>query len=75
VTLGLLIWFGVVGGGGLFWWLGIVIVAGAFAYEHSLVKPDDLSRVNRAFFTANGFVGISLFVCALIDLIVRGLGA
>jgi 4-hydroxybenzoate polyprenyltransferase len=43
-------------------------------YEHSLVKPDDLSKVNRAFFTTNGFVGISLFCFALVDLIVRGLG-
>jgi 4-hydroxybenzoate polyprenyltransferase len=73
VTLGLLVWFGIVAGGSGFWWLGIVVVAVAFAYEHSLVKPDDLSKVNRAFFTTNGFVGISLFCFALIDLIVRGL--
>lgn len=73
VTLGLLIWFGVVAHGGIFWWLGLVVVAGAFCYEHSLVKPDDLSKVNRAFFTTNGFVGISLFCFALVDLIIRGL--
>lgn len=75
VTLGLLVWFGVAGGATGFWWAGVVVVAGAFAYEHSLVKPDDLSKVNRAFFTTNGFVGISLFCFALIDLIWRGLGA
>ena len=74
VTLGLLVWFGAVAGGSWFWWLGIAVVAVAFVYEHSLVKPDDLSKVNRAFFTTNGFVGISLFCFALIDLIVRGLG-
>jgi 4-hydroxybenzoate polyprenyltransferase len=44
----------------------------AFAYQHAIVKPDDLSRVNRAFFTANGFVGIALFAFALVDLVVRG---
>jgi 4-hydroxybenzoate polyprenyltransferase len=36
------------------------------------VRPGDLSRVNRAFFTANGFVGIALFVFALLDLVIRG---
>jgi 4-hydroxybenzoate polyprenyltransferase len=75
ITLGLLIWFGVVAHGGVLWWIGIAVVAAAFWYEHSLVKPDDLSKVNRAFFTTNGFVGISLFCFALVDLLVRGLGA
>lgn len=58
---------------GLFFWTGLVIVAAAFCYEHSIVKPHDLSRLNRAFFTTNGFIGITLFVCALLDLLVRGL--
>jgi 4-hydroxybenzoate polyprenyltransferase len=53
----------------------VVVTAGAFAYEHAIVKPDDLSRVNRAFFTTNGFVGIALFAFGLIDLLTRGLGA
>ena len=75
ITLGLLAWFGVVAHGGALWWIGVAVVAAAFWYEHSLVKPDDLSKVNRAFFTTNGFVGISLFCFALVDLIVRGLGA
>jgi 4-hydroxybenzoate polyprenyltransferase len=48
-------------------------VAGAFLYEHSIVKPHDLSRLNRAFFTVNGVIGITLFVFALLDLIARGL--
>ncbi len=39
--------------------------ASAFGYEHSLVKPDDLSKLNRAFFTTNGFVGIGLFAFGL----------
>jgi 4-hydroxybenzoate polyprenyltransferase len=45
----------------------------AFLYEHSIVTPHDLSRLNRAFFTVNGAIGIVLFVCALLDLLVRGL--
>ncbi|PWI45545.1 menaquinone biosynthesis prenyltransferase MqnP [Streptomyces sp. ICBB 8177] len=75
VTTGLLVWYGLLTGAGVFWWIGLTIVAVAFLYEHSIVKPHDLSRLNRAFFTVNGFIGIALFVCALLDLLVRGLGA
>jgi 4-hydroxybenzoate polyprenyltransferase len=71
ITFGLFIWFGVLAGFGLLWWLGMAVIAIAFAYEHSIVKPHDLSRVNRAFFTANGFVGITLFGFAALDLVVR----
>lgn len=74
-TTGLFVWFGLLTGAGVFWWLGVVVVAGAFVYEHSLLRPDDLSRLNRAFFTVNGFVGIALFCFALLDLITRGLRA
>ncbi|WP_049572042.1 menaquinone biosynthesis prenyltransferase MqnP [Streptomyces sp. SBT349] len=74
VTLALLVWYAAATGGGPFLWVGLVAVAGAFAYEHTIVTPRDLSRLNRAFFTVNGFVGISLFVFALLDLVVRGLG-
>ncbi|MEV6197468.1 menaquinone biosynthesis prenyltransferase MqnP [Streptomyces sp. NPDC051920] len=73
VTTALFVWYGVATGAGAFFWLGLVIVAGAFLYEHSIVKPHDLSRLNRAFFQVNGFIGIALFVCALLDLLVRGL--
>lgn len=44
-------------------WLGVAglaAVAGLIAYEHSLVKPDDLSRLDAAFFTVNGYIGILL---------------
>jgi 4-hydroxybenzoate polyprenyltransferase len=75
VTLGLFIGFGAMVHAGVWWWIGLVVVALAFGYEHSLVKPNDLSKVNRAFFTANGFVGIALFVFGLLDLVARGLGA
>ena len=73
VVLALFVLFGRLTHGGPLWWLGLVVVAGAFYYEHSLVKPDDLSRLNRAFFTVNGFVGIALFCFALADLLARGL--
>lgn len=75
VTTGLFAWYAVATGAGGFLWLGLVIVAAAFLYEHTLVKPHDLTRLNRAFFQVNGFIGIALFVCALLDLLVRGLAA
>jgi 4-hydroxybenzoate polyprenyltransferase len=47
-------------GFGLPWpaWAGIVVVAALLAYEHSLVKADDLSKLNAAFFTVNGYISM-----------------
>ncbi|OKK05838.1 prenyltransferase [Streptomyces sp. CB03234] len=73
VTTALLVWYALATGAGPFFWAGLLIVAVAFLYEHTIVRPHDLSRLNRAFFTVNGFIGIALFVCALADLLVRGL--
>ena len=49
---------------GLSWpyWLGLVIIAGLLVYEHSLVSPTNLSRINVAFFNINGYISITLFV-------------
>jgi 4-hydroxybenzoate polyprenyltransferase len=47
---------------GLLGALGIAAVAALLVYEHSLVKADDLSRVNAAFFTVNGYVSVLFFV-------------
>lgn len=68
VTFVLFAWFGVLVGFSLPWWIGLAVAAAAFGYQHVAVTPTDLSRVNRAFFTANGFVGIALFAFALLDL-------
>jgi 4-hydroxybenzoate polyprenyltransferase len=47
--------------------LGVGVVAGLLAYEQSLVKPHDLSRVNAAFFTVNGCVSVGLLVFTAVD--------
>lgn len=73
VTTVLLVWYALATEAGGFFWTGLVVVAGAFVYEHTIVKPHDLSRLDRAFFTVNGFIGIALFGCALFDLLARGL--
>jgi 4-hydroxybenzoate polyprenyltransferase len=59
-------------GAGLGWpyYLGVGVGAGLIAWEHQLVKPGDLSRLNAAFFTANGIVSIVVFLGALVDRIV-----
>lgn len=75
VTFGLFLLFGVLEGFGGFYYAGLAVTAVAFGYEHAVVSPSDLSRVNRAFFTANGFVGIALFGFAVLDLLARGLHA
>jgi len=46
---------------------GVVVVAGLLVYEHSLVKSDDLSKVNFAFFNVNGIIGIGLMCVVIVD--------
>jgi len=52
-------------------WAGVALVAGLLVYEHGLVKPNDLSRVNAAFFTVNGWVSMLFFVFWAADILVR----
>ena len=54
---------------GIFYWLGMMIVAGMFIYEHSLVREDDLSRLDIAFFNMNGYISITVFVFTFLDYI------
>src|SRR5262249_25064155 len=48
--------------------LGVAVVAALLAYEHSLVRPDDLARVNLAFFHVNAVISVGLLVVALADM-------
>ena len=50
-------------------WTGIVLVSGLLCYEHWLVRPDDLTRVNRAFFHVNAVVSLGLFAVGTLDLL------
>jgi 4-hydroxybenzoate polyprenyltransferase len=47
--------------------MGILIAAGLLAYENSLVKPNDLSRLNIAFFTMNGVISVIMFCFVAIE--------
>jgi len=59
---------------GWVYWAGIAAVALLLAYEHSLVRPTDLSRVNQAFFQVNAVVSLGLLAVTSLDLWIGGLG-
>jgi 4-hydroxybenzoate polyprenyltransferase len=48
---------------------GVVAIAGLLTYEHGIVRADDLSRVNAAFFTMNGWVSVLFFVFWATDIL------
>lgn len=50
-------------------WIGLVIAAGLLYYENSIVKPDDLSRINVAFFNINSYIAVTLFIGTFLALI------
>ena len=63
-------WAGVDLGFGWLYWVTILAIAGLLIYQHSLVRPDDLTRVNIAFFNVNAILSFGLFVLGSIDLLV-----
>jgi 4-hydroxybenzoate polyprenyltransferase len=65
----LLIAVGVSLGLGPFYFLGLAVVAALLAYENGIVRPDDLSRVNVAFFTLNGIISIIFLAGVLADVL------
>jgi 4-hydroxybenzoate polyprenyltransferase len=52
---------------GMIYWATLVAIAALLVWEHSIVRPDDLSRVNQAFFTANAAIGLLLLVAIAVD--------
>ncbi|HUK97051.1 MAG TPA: UbiA-like polyprenyltransferase [Gaiellaceae bacterium] len=54
---------------GVLYWLGVACVGGLLAYEHSLVRPGDLRRLDTAFFAMNGVISIAFFVFVLADVL------
>ncbi|MEF9475599.1 MAG: putative 4-hydroxybenzoate polyprenyltransferase, partial [Candidatus Mariimomonas ferrooxydans] len=50
--------------------LGVLIAAVLMVYEHSLVRPDDLSRLDMAFFNMNGYISITIFVFTLLNYLI-----
>jgi 4-hydroxybenzoate polyprenyltransferase len=67
VTIPALALFGVGAGFGPWYFAGLVLAAGILFYEHRLVRPEDLSRLDAAFFTMNGVMSVTVFTFALAD--------
>jgi 4-hydroxybenzoate polyprenyltransferase len=66
-TLALLVGAGIGLEVGLAYWLGVAAVAALLGYEHAIVRPGDLRRLDAAFFTVNGVVSIAFFLFVLVD--------
>ncbi len=70
VSAAMVVVAGIYGGFHWLYWIGVVVFVGMLVYQHSIVKPNDLKRVNLAFMTANGIASVifSVFVIAAIFL-------
>ncbi len=67
VMVALLVAAGFTGGLSYLYGAGVVFTAGLLWYEHSLVRPDDLSRLNMAFFNVNGLISVGLALFTALD--------
>ncbi|HCG99958.1 MAG TPA: 4-hydroxybenzoate octaprenyltransferase [Actinobacteria bacterium] len=71
LTVGLLFTVGVAFNLGVVYYIGVAITALLLAYENRMVKADDLSKVNMAFFTINGFISLQIFAFTGLDFAAR----
>jgi 4-hydroxybenzoate polyprenyltransferase len=69
--LGLLIWFGYLFSFGVAGWLGVAAAGLLLAYEHSIVSPKDMKRLNAAFFTMNGVIAMVFLLFVAADIWLR----
>jgi 4-hydroxybenzoate polyprenyltransferase len=69
--LGLLIWFGYLFNFGIAGWLGVAAAGLLLAYEHSIVSPRDMRRLNAAFFTMNGVIAMVFLLFVAADIWLR----
>jgi 4-hydroxybenzoate polyprenyltransferase len=70
-TMAFLSLVGLRAGMGLIYWLGVLIVGIVLYWEHRIVTPKDLSRINRAFFDLNAYVSIGYFFATLGDILIN----
>jgi 4-hydroxybenzoate polyprenyltransferase len=61
---------GLMGGFGIWYWAGMILFAGMLIYQHTIVKPNDLSRVNLAFMTANGIASLIFALFVIADMLI-----
>jgi 4-hydroxybenzoate polyprenyltransferase len=70
ITVPALAAFGYGAGFGFWYYLGLIVATGILAYEHHLVSPGNLSRLDAAFFTMNGVMSLTVFGFALMDRVI-----
>lgn len=70
LTTALLVGLGALAGLGMAYYLGVVVAGALLAYEHAIIHPQDLSRLNLAFFNVNGVISLTLFAATLAALLV-----
>ena len=70
ITIPALAVFGWGAGFGTWYYVGVAVAAAILTYEHQLVKPGDLSRLDAALFTMNGVMSVTVFAFAMIDVVV-----
>ena len=56
----------------IFYFAGIALTGGALFYQHIIVAPGDLSRIQVSFFSMNGFIALTLFVATWLSLVTSG---
>ncbi len=71
LTVGALLAVGVLLGRGIPYMVGVGLIALLLTVEHAIVKPSDLSKLNKAFFDVNGYVSLAFLVCVSVDQLLR----
>lgn len=71
LTFVLLVLTGVAAGSAWPYYLGVAVMGGILWFQHSIVRPDDLKRVNEAFFGANAWLALTMLVAVVADVLVR----
>lgn len=61
---------GIIFGLGAFYWTGMFVIAGLFLYEHSLLKENDLTKLDLAFFNMNGYISVTILLFTLMDFMI-----
>jgi len=70
-AISFLVWTGIRLDLGIFYFIGVFIAGVLLAYENSIIKPNDLSKLNMAFFTMNGVISVLMFCFVAMEVIFR----
>jgi 4-hydroxybenzoate polyprenyltransferase len=70
-AISFLVWTGIRLDLGIFYFIGVFIAGVLLAYENSIIKPNDLSKLNVAFFTMNGVISVLMFCFVAMEVIFR----